>query len=156
MPSRPVRGERIPLRDLFYMRGRSKDLAHSTLLKAMNRSGITRAELARMLGKKPSQITRWLSGPGNLTLESMSDLIFAATGETVLVRLLDELDAAPSNRRAPDWLRLPNRPEKTTDTGSPVRSSGASTHPAYTIRLENKPGSTVSATPSTPELSLQS
>lgn len=46
---------------------------------------LTQAEIARRLGKRPEQITRLLSGPGNWTLETLSDLFLAiCAGEPVL------------------------------------------------------------------------
>ena len=39
--------------------------------------GFSRADLARKLRARPSQITRWLSSPGNWTLDTISDLLLA-------------------------------------------------------------------------------
>jgi hypothetical protein len=36
---------------------------------------ITKAELARRIGRKPEQITRWLGSSGNWTLDTISDLL---------------------------------------------------------------------------------
>lgn len=44
-------------------------------------SGLTKAELARRLKRGPEQITRWLSSPGNLEVDTVSDL-FVAMGKT--------------------------------------------------------------------------
>ncbi len=44
-------------------------------------SGLTRSKLAKRLGKRPEQITRWLAAPGNLTLDTISDLLLTMNAE---------------------------------------------------------------------------
>ena len=40
----------------------------------MQARGLTKAELARALGKRPCEITKWLSGQHNFTLRTISML----------------------------------------------------------------------------------
>ena len=69
----------IPQERLAYFRARLKNRLHSYVLsqflKVENQSKLTKAELARKLGKKPEQITRWLGAPGNWELDTLSDLL---------------------------------------------------------------------------------
>lgn len=102
--SKPAKGEKIPLYDLATVRSRNKNKAHSLLLELFQESEISKAELALMLGKRPEQITRWLGGPGNLTLETISDLIFAMKGEFFSVECKDDLSRGRSNRQVPTWV----------------------------------------------------
>lgn len=43
----------------------------------MKAQGISRRELARRIGKRPSEITRWLSGQHNFTLATIAKLSVA-------------------------------------------------------------------------------
>jgi DNA-binding phage protein len=64
-----------------YFHGLSQDEAHELVmeifLKMAQTDNITRAFLARRLGKSPEQITRWLSAPGNWTLDTFTNLLLA-------------------------------------------------------------------------------
>lgn len=45
------------------------------------RAGVTKKDIAERLNKDPAQVTRWLSSPTNLTLDTISDLLFALDAE---------------------------------------------------------------------------
>jgi len=47
-------------------------LEHYEMLK--KDSGLTRADLARKIGRRPEQVTRWLAAPTNLETDTISDL----------------------------------------------------------------------------------
>lgn len=72
-------------REIFYYRQRFKNRVFNRLssffAQESERSGITKREIAERLGKDPAQITRWLSGPGNVTMDTLSDLLFAMGAE---------------------------------------------------------------------------
>jgi hypothetical protein len=71
--------EPIPAGKLAYFQARLSNVLHEVVLKRFmeleSKTGLTRAELARRLGRKPEQVTRWLGSPGNWTLETVSDLL---------------------------------------------------------------------------------
>lgn len=71
---------RINAGALAYMRERHRNHVYSLVLDEFERSGINQATLAARLGKAPEIISRWLSGPGNWTLDTESDLLFAISG----------------------------------------------------------------------------
>lgn len=102
--SKPRRGEKIALFDVAYARSRNRNKAHSLLLEEFEKSRLSKAEVAKMLGKRPEQITRWLSGPANLTLDTISDLIFAIRGNFFSLKLNDDLSKGKSNQIYPEWL----------------------------------------------------
>ncbi len=69
---------------LAYFRERQRNRIHELVLKEFLHSGLTKAEFARRIGKKPEQITRWLAAPGNWELDTISDFLLGATrGEFV-------------------------------------------------------------------------
>lgn len=72
-------GERIPEGKLAYFRARLSNRLHelvlSAFLKLEQQQKISKASLAKRLGRKPEQISRWLGAPGNWTIETFSDLL---------------------------------------------------------------------------------
>jgi transcriptional regulator with XRE-family HTH domain len=74
--SEPKGADKVPLSTLAYFRARLKHRIYSVIVKEFKRSGLTQADLGRRLNMEPAQLSRLLSGPGNLTLETVSDLLF--------------------------------------------------------------------------------
>ncbi|AMN46399.1 hypothetical protein ACG33_04625 [Steroidobacter denitrificans] len=72
-------------REIFYFRQRCKNRLFQSLVaffaEKAEKEGLTKKDLAVSLGKDPAQITRWLSGPGNWTLDTVSDLLLAMNSE---------------------------------------------------------------------------
>ncbi len=66
---------------LGYFQGLAQNEAHETVLELFLKMAVsdklTRAFIARRLGKSPEQITRWLSAPGNWTLDTLTNLLLA-------------------------------------------------------------------------------
>ena len=73
--------------DLSYFRARQKNRVYETVIKAFRSANISKAEIARRLNRKPEQITRWLSGPGNWTLDTVSDLLLSCGKELAFTSL---------------------------------------------------------------------
>jgi hypothetical protein len=73
--------EKIPLGKLSFFREQLKHQLHEVVLRKFHsiRDGkkpdFTKRDLARRIGRKPEQVTRWLGAPGNLTIDTMSDLL---------------------------------------------------------------------------------
>ena len=83
--SLPVSGDPIPDGQCAYfqerLKGRVFSFIFSEFLKQQAQNPeITQACIARRLRKRPEQINRWLSGPSNWTLETISDLVLAIYG----------------------------------------------------------------------------
>lgn len=67
-----------------YFRQRQKNRVYETVIKAVQAAGdrgVKRRDIAASTGKSPSQISHWLSGPANWTLDSVSDILFALGAE---------------------------------------------------------------------------
>jgi len=75
----------ISSRNIYFFRQRQKNKVFQSVIayfaKRAELEGLTKKELAKRLGKNPSQITRWFSGPGNWTLDTISDLLLAMDAE---------------------------------------------------------------------------
>lgn len=72
--------EPLPEFWLAYFREALLSDVHDGLLELFSeylRSGCSKADLARKLGRRPEQVTRWLRNPGNLELSTVSDLALA-------------------------------------------------------------------------------
>jgi ribosome-binding protein aMBF1 (putative translation factor) len=78
-----------------------KMLLAAKIDNAMKSRGIKKGQLARMVGKQPSEITKWLSGTHNFTVETLweigdalnIDLINIQEGESVSVIYLAHTSA---------------------------------------------------------------
>ena len=119
-------GEPIPIGNLAYFRERFRDrlyeLVVSEFLKKERAGQLTRAELARRIGRKPQQISRWLGAPGNWTLETVSDLLLAISKAELEFKLWSLEDRAAKNYSGPDWLQ-----GKPPDIRAPASSNTTNT-----------------------------
>lgn len=46
----------------------------SVIADALEKSGIAKKEFARKVGRKPSEVSKWLSGTHNFTLDTLTDI----------------------------------------------------------------------------------
>ena len=103
-PSKPTGSSPISAATHGYFRARNQHKVHALILDAFARSGITQAQLARRSRKRPEVISRMLGEPGNWTLNTLSDLIFAICGGEPGYSIEYPLDAPPRNQETPAWL----------------------------------------------------
>jgi transcriptional regulator with XRE-family HTH domain len=72
-------------RDVFYYRQRSKNRLFEALTSFFageaERRGISKRDIAECLRRDPASITRWLTTPSNLTLDTISDLLLSLGAE---------------------------------------------------------------------------
>jgi hypothetical protein len=107
--SNPIAGEKVPLGTLAYFRSRAKRRAYDLVIKEFKKSGITQVELARRLGKGTDRICKVLGGPGNWTLDTVSDLLFAISGAVPVFDVGYPLNKPVRNRSVPEWLVEPDQ-----------------------------------------------
>jgi hypothetical protein len=65
------------------------------------KNGLTKAVLARRIGKPPEMINRWLGMPSNLTLDTMSDLLLGICAEELTPKSEPILDRSPQMQVTP-------------------------------------------------------
>lgn len=107
------------------LRGRLYDLVIGEVEKYRARGG-TRAGLAKRIGKRPEQITRWLSAPGNLTLDTLSDLLLGLSGAELAIGLEYPAEKKRDTRRLPQaLLDVRSGSQQPSLTTSPVKATVA-------------------------------
>ncbi len=109
----------------IYFQERLRNRLYNLIIKevtSFKARDLNQAYLARRLGKKPEQISRLLSGPGNLTLDTVSDLLLGLSGGELT--MIVDLPAAqpPRNFRYPDWLTSQTALAERTNLPMMVRS----------------------------------
>lgn len=80
--------EKISSADLAYFQDRLRSRLYDLVLTEFENAreiGLTQAMLARRLGKRPEQINRWLSSPGNWTLETVSNLLIGISNSELMM-----------------------------------------------------------------------
>jgi hypothetical protein len=104
------------------MRARAKRHAYDLVMREFKKSGITRAELARRLfgSKGADRISRMLGGPGNWTIKTMSDLLFAISAGEPTYGIAYPLDKAARNFGPKERFELKNKDSHITN-GKPLK-----------------------------------
>jgi Helix-turn-helix len=116
--SNPSGAERVAPGVFGYFQARNKYNAYDLVMHEFASSNLSQADLARRLGKGPDQVSRLLSGPGNWTLDTLSDLMFAISGAAPVYGKEYPLSQPRRNQRGPDWL-YPDPVEKSlSDTSN--------------------------------------
>lgn len=120
-------------REIHYYRQRLKNRVFSKLsaffVEQAEARGITKKDLAVILGKDQAQITRWLSSPANLTLETISDLLLALDAE--LDPVISRFEEKPKrNYSHPVYVHISSE-ERRPYIISPMVISGSFHFPAH-------------------------
>ncbi len=102
--SEPTGRDLIPAGVLEYFQTRNRMRLFTLVQHEFEESGITKAELADRLGKGADRISHLLGAPGNWTIDTASDLLFAISGAEIDYRVTHPLRRSPRNMTAPEWL----------------------------------------------------
>jgi transcriptional regulator with XRE-family HTH domain len=81
--SRPSSLQRISKGDMAYACVRFQHQVHNLLVKAIKESALSQKELARLTGIDEATISRLLSRPRNMEINTLSKLIYGANGATL-------------------------------------------------------------------------
>jgi hypothetical protein len=93
-------GPQIPPAKLAYFQERLRDRVFDFIIGLFLReqkNGLNKAKLGRRIGKRPEVVNRWLGGPSNLTLDTISDLLVGIAAEELLLDSNTLLGRAPVN-----------------------------------------------------------
>jgi hypothetical protein len=93
-------GPPIPQSTLAYFQQRSRNRLFNFIIErfeAAREGGLTKAQLARRIGRTPDQINRWLSSPSNLTVDTASDLLIGIAAEEISFSATSPLSATQHN-----------------------------------------------------------
>jgi hypothetical protein len=104
MLSKPTGNDPIPIGTLGYFSARHRHRVHSLVLREFKKSKLSQADLARRLRKSPDVICRLLGAPGNWTLDTVSNLLFAIGGGEPTTDIAYPLDQPARNYTGPEWL----------------------------------------------------
>jgi hypothetical protein len=128
--SEPAGDEPVPAGTAAYFHARNRGRIYEAVIQEFLRSGISQATLARRMSKRPEQINRLLGAPGNWTLDTVSDLLFAISGAEPVYGVQYPLREPPRNYRQPEWLITGGEPAAQTDKYELVRRGFANTQSA--------------------------
>jgi hypothetical protein len=137
---------------LGYFRERLRNRIHQFILRQFQHGqqrGLTQADVARVLGRRPEQINRWLGTPGNWTLDTISDLMLAISKAELEFSEYPLQGRGVRNYSGPDWITLAH------DVAGPspsIRSEIVSA-PGRAQQLQQPPQPPLGATPAAQELS---
>ena len=102
-------GPPIPEAKRVYFQTRLRNRVFNFILNKFlkeTRNGLTKAGLARRIGKTPDVINRMLGAPSNLTLDSVSDLLIGIAAQELKLDSDSPLIQAPTNYDPSDWIKI--------------------------------------------------
>lgn len=104
-------GASIPEAKRSYFQARLRNRLFNFILDKFveeQKNGLTKAALARRIGKSPEIINRLLGAPSNLTLDTVSDLLLGIIAEELTPVSEPILNQSPRNSLHADWIIAPH------------------------------------------------
>lgn len=95
----PSGEERIPASTLGYVTEMAREEVFDMLAAACVEAGVPRNHIAKRLGKEPAQISRMLNSPGNFTIDTIAQTLFAINGNMFRLEPYSPLREPKSNAR---------------------------------------------------------
>ena len=118
--SKPTDDKSVPTPTLEYMRTRNRMRLFYLVHKELQRSGISRLQLSKRMGRGFDRISHLLGAPGNWTLDTVSDLLFSISGAEVKYELSYPLEKPPRNLTKPEWLSYEHSRSSALQQGSQI------------------------------------
>jgi hypothetical protein len=103
--SNPVGDDRISDGVFEYLQTRNRMRVFTVVHSEFAKSGITKTALAKRMGKGADRVCHLLGAPGNWTLDTASDVLFAISGAVLEYQLTYPLAEPPRNLNRPEWLQ---------------------------------------------------
>lgn len=103
---------------LAYLGERARNRYYDFVIKRFRRSGITKADLARRIGKGQDRVNKLLNSPGNWTIDTIAELLAGIGAEELLPHSAPLLGRPERNLTQSDLIK--NGPPLSI-TGSSVR-----------------------------------
>lgn len=97
--AKPIADEKISRRNLGYATESAREEVFDLVIRNCVESGVTKATLARRLDKDPSQISRLLGAPGNWTIDTVAELLYAIDGSLLHATSFDPRLEPLANQR---------------------------------------------------------
>lgn len=89
-----------------YFQARTQNRLYNLVMRKFREKkeaeGLTQAQVARRMGKRPEVVNRLFAGPGNWGSDTLSDLLLAIAGEEIDDESSSPLDKPATNRRSRD------------------------------------------------------
>jgi hypothetical protein len=146
--------EALSRRDVAYYRRRNQTRLFAELAaffaSEAEAGRVTRKEIAQMLGKDPAQITRWLSSPSNLELDTVSDLLLTM-GAEMDHRIVRFSDRPKANYAHPVYI---NTGETTTTEPVTRLKIKEAAQPVGQMKIEATKQSETTASPINVEIKI--
>ena len=133
-------GQPIPEAKRAYFQARLRNRLFNFILGKFSeeqKNGLTKAILARRIGKKPDVVNRWLGSPSNLTLDTLSDLLLGISTEEFTPASETLLNRKPRNYS--HW--------KSIALAEPFAGNAASTRPENAMSAAKAASSQVTIQP---------
>lgn len=124
---------------LVYMQERNKQTVFETVTGEFEKSGLTLTELAKRTGRDISRVSKFLAAPGNWTLNTISDYLFAISGARLEYQITHPLKDVAQNSAGADWIKHPQMPPKTIS----IRYSNTASASTAAIHISKKTTTTV-------------
>lgn len=104
-----LNGQFIPPGKRAYFQERLRNRIYSLILEEFVHKkeieNLTQKTIANRIGKGPDQINRWLSSPGNWTIDTVSDLLLGISGSEFALSISRIADQLPSHSYGPGWIK---------------------------------------------------